>query len=171
MRQTTKAALEGLPTVERISKAAGAFEIGGGRRSRLRIYRMRDAPLERLADSGRISAAQYQAAQKFQRHWFGGLLAGVLHSVDPDRVFAINLVTMSGLPRSQHEVEDRDEYRRAVGVMGAGEHLAVEGVACAELSLQAVGHVLGFRSAFRARTIAFSFFRDGADKLARLWKI
>jgi hypothetical protein len=159
------------PTVERIGKAAGAFEVGGDRRSRYRVYRMRDTPLDRLFAEHRISGVQFAATQKFRLHWFCGSFAGSLRSVDPDRVYAVDYSTMTGLARSQREAEHRDEYQRARAALGGVARIVIEGVACCEFSLEAAGVWLGYRSPFRARMAALELFCGGADQLAALWGI
>lgn len=158
------------PTPERLKQAANAFELGGDRRDRVRVYRMRDAPLERLHAEHKLSGVQYAALGRYRRHWFGGNFNGVLRSVDPDRVYAVDYTSMTGLARTYREAEHRDEYRLAREAL-QWRWVVVEGVACHEIGLEQIGLQLGFKSPFWARGRVQKFLCEAADMLSSLWQI
>jgi hypothetical protein len=163
------------PTPERLRQSEGHFDIGGDKRVGQR-FKMRDTPLGRALVRQKISEAEYAGLKKYALHWFAGGLAGHLNSVDLNRVLAFDPMAMTGLARSEAQLDHRKEYNEARAYLGirqsregAGLVLVADCVACWEVSLEHAGHLLGFVSPYRAREAAASALRAAGDQLVKLW--
>ena len=159
----------GKPTPERLAKADGHVEVGDERG--VRIYTLRDSPLERLNARGGIDAREYSALMKFKQHWHHGGLAPAVGAVDLDRVFRGDHGGYSGMAKTERQVFHRQRYREAVQHIGLRSALVVERVACAEQTLEAAGLALNWRTPAQARAAATELLRDAGSRLAQLWGI
>jgi hypothetical protein len=96
----------GRPTRERLRHARGAYRIGGDDRG-VRIYRMHDQPLERLALKGKISETQFEALWRLWVHWYAAHLSGPISSIDFDKV-AVSRI--NGGPVDDLALKNRDAF-------------------------------------------------------------
>lgn len=167
------------PTQERLRHAGNSYVVGGDARSE-RIWRMLDAPLERLyarlhkAGGDRDNeelAIEYAALVKYRALWCSAGLEPSLPSVDLGRIFASDPTNFSGMAKSERQAHCRGEYRRAVQILGMIDSDLVERVVCREIELPDVGYSLGYTSSYRARQAAERRLRDSGRKLADHWGI
>jgi hypothetical protein len=165
------------PTPERLRQSRGGFQIGGDRRVGYR-FKMLDTPLARALAHQKISAVEYAGLRRYASHWVAGGLQGYLNSVDLNRVLAFDPCGMTGLARSEAQVEHRKQYREARAYLGirrdrdgAALVLVADCVACLEIALVEAGHMLGFNSDYRAREAAAERLRAAGEQLAELWEI
>jgi hypothetical protein len=158
------------PTDERLGKATGAFEVGGGDRG-VRTYIFADGPLDRMFKGKRIDPIEYSALQRYKHHWYHGGLEISLGSVDLNRIFASDPGSMSGMAKSEKQAHHRKQYREARDLIGHRPGIVVDNVVCAEWPLHTAGHSIGYDSPYRARQAAAEILRDAGYRLAKLWGI
>jgi hypothetical protein len=118
--------LYGVPTKERLAKAAGFYVVGDDQQG-TRIYHFRDTPLNRLysrmatADKSEASKRQLNleqlALQKYRNHWYYAGLEASLSSVDPGRTYASDPSNFSGMAKSERQVTHRQACRNAYKAM------------------------------------------------------
>jgi hypothetical protein len=113
-------------TPERLRRARGFVERGNLGKGRTGLVTMRDTPIERALARGIVSPAQYTAAIKYRHHWYHAGLASPLASVELDRIFAPDLTSYSGMPRTEAQVFHRQRYREAV------QHIGITGASVVE---------------------------------------
>lgn len=150
------------PTPERVAKADGFIHA-----SKDGPFTVRDAPLERLHASKRLTDAQYNAGTKFRLHFH--------HSGMEARFAVQNFMGVGGgagwdaMPASEHQAHHRDQYRRAVQLLGMKASMVVEDTCCRGLDLVVVGRKLGWSNDPQARAAATTALEYALDKLAREW--
>lgn len=175
------AAVVGIPTSERLAKAAGHFTVGDDKQG-TRIYHFHDATVDRLysrlarGSRGRGEEesvrAEYLALQRYKHHWHHSGLEVSVGSVDLDRIFAPDSPGMNGMPKTERQAHHRRQYREARDLLGWKPHIVVENVMCAETSLEVAGWAIGsFTSRTSARDGAEKILRESARVLAKLWGI
>lgn len=152
------------PTAERLSKAGEFFQIAGRSRSGRRIT-MLDDPLGRSWMRRIISAAEYSALRRYALHWVAGGLQGPLGSVDLNRVFAFDPSQMTGLARTEAQLDHKQTYYAAREHLGFRPSFVADQIACLGRSLQETGQSLGFRSPYRARMRAAEILSDAGYRL------
>jgi hypothetical protein len=137
---------------------------------------MLDTPLARALMRQKISDAEYAGLRRYALHWFAGGLQGHLNSIDLNRVLAFDPMAMTGLARSEAQLDHRKQYNEARAYLGLRRNregaalvLVADCVACWEISLENTGHLLGFRSAYRARETATDRLREAGSELVKLW--
>lgn len=152
------------PTPERMAKAEGYIHA-----SKDGPFTVRDAPLERLHGSKRLNDSQYNAATKFRHHWHNAGLA---------EKFAVqNFMGTGGgdgwdlMPASEWQMHHREQYRKAVQVLGLKMSSVVEDVCCREMDLFSVGKKLQWLNEVQARAAVTEILRIALDKLAEHWGI
>lgn len=162
------------PTLERLGKAAGAFEIGDDQQG-TKVYFFKDTPLQRLYGRLRSRAGtreaddltrEYTALMKYRHHWYHAGLEGPLPSVDLNRVFASDPSNMVGMAKSERQFDHRKKYRAAVALIGHKPHILLDNFVCYEWQLSVACYTIGY-SMFRARRMV----RDSAAQLAKEWGI
>ena len=150
------------PTPERMAKAEGYIHA-----SKDGPFTVRDAPLERLHGSKRLTDAQYNAATKFRHHWHNAGLA--------ERFAVQNFMGVGGgsgwdmMPASEYQAHHRDQYRKAVQQLGLKLSMVVEDVVCREMDLFSVGKKLNWLNEVQARAAVTELLRLALDKLAEEW--
>lgn len=166
------------PTAERIHKADHAYVVGGQDRG-TKIYFFADSPCQRLYARLRLRAGQretdqltieYVALQKYRHHWYHAGLEAPLASVDPNRVFASDPGSMSGMAKSERQYQHRLTMRRlrdqANPVISHKAEILLDNFVCYEHALHISGYTIGY-SVFRARKLV----RESAQKLADHWGV
>jgi len=156
------------PTPERLRRSQGFFEIGGDRRTGHR-FRMADTPLARALMRQKLSGDEYSGLKQYALHWFAGGLQGHLNSIDLNRILAFDPGSMTGLAKSEAQADHRQAYYDAREHLGYRPAFVADCVACWELNLERVGHMMGFRSNYRAREAALYILRDAGYRLGRFW--
>jgi hypothetical protein len=155
------------PTPERLAHAHGAFQIGGMARS-ARVFRMLDAPIERLLFESRITESQHEALRQLRTHWFLGQVAATPRSVDLDRVVARD---QDNRAPGELVLVHRQAFRAAWRILRSAERQVVHDVVLFELPLHVAGVGLGYTSPYRARHGAFELVQSAADQLRWFWRI
>ena len=168
-KKRTSAALmaaEAMPTAERLKQASGAFHIGGDRRSG-RIFRMLDAPLERIYADKKLNETEYESLKRLRMHYTLGQLSGSPQSVDFNRVS----FRWRGDSQTERELFHREMFASGWLAMLPLERGVIGAVVLSEIELAMVGEFLGYRSPYRGRVAALDLLRAGAAKLATTWKL
>jgi hypothetical protein len=158
------------PTEERKRHSGGFFEIGGDSQVG-RKYTMQDSPLDRMRARNAIDPKEYSALRKYAHHFYHGGLLPSVGSVDLNRVFASDPLSMSGMAKSEGQAHHRQQYRKAREILGHRPGIVVDNVVCAEWDLTTAGHSIGYASPYRARQAASEILRDAGYRLARFWGI
>jgi hypothetical protein len=156
------------PTPERFARANGCFTIAGRAKSSRKISMLDDA-LGRAWMRQKISGEEYSALRRYALHWLAGGLQGHLNSVDLNRIFSFDPASMSGLCKTERQQDHRDAYRAAKREIGTRPGFVADQVACHDNALQAVGVMLGYRSAWHARDEARKILSDAGYRLCRFW--
>jgi hypothetical protein len=156
------------PTAERLAHAGGFFTVAGRARSSRRITLLDDA-LGRAWMRQKISAPEYSALRKYALHWLAGGLQGHLGSVDLNRILAFDPGSMSGLAKTEAQADHRILYHAARDQLGTRPAMVADHIACFDTSLATVGALLGYRSAYRARTKAAEILSDAGYRLGKFW--
>jgi hypothetical protein len=174
------AAVVGIPTAERLAKAAGHFTVGDDKQG-TRVYHFHDTTVDRLYSrlarqaKGRGAEetvrSEYLALQRYKHHWHHSGLEVSIGSVDLDRIFAPESPGMNGMPKTERQAHHRRQYREARELLGWKPHIVVENVMCAEISLEQAGFSIGYNSPFRSREGAVKILRESGRALAKLWGI
>lgn len=157
-----------LPTPERMARAGVDFEVGGDERSG-KVLRLTDIPLERMKARGALNDTEYSALQKYRDHWYLGGLLPVVGSIDLNRIFASDPLSLSGMAKSESQAHHRQQYRQANEELGMRTVTTVDRVVCHEWTLEAAGYELGWNAKAQAIAAATELLRYAGDKLARLW--
>jgi hypothetical protein len=156
----------GAPTIERLRHAHGHVERGD-----MGTYTLRDSPLERALARGVISADQYRAGEKYRLHWYRGGLSSPLQTIDPNRIFASDTTSFSGMARTEAQAFHRQQFRNAVQEIGMISALILDSVICAEITLEDAGYKIGWNSKPQAIAAATERMRQALDTLCRHWGI
>jgi hypothetical protein len=157
------------PTAERLSKAGEFFTIAGRSRSTRRIAMIDDA-LGRAWMRQKISPAEFSALRRYALHWVAGGLQGPLGSVDLNRIYSFDPSQMSGLARTEAQLNHKQLYYAAREMLGFRPSFVADQVACFGRGLQEVGIMLGFTSPYRGRTRAGELLSDAGHRLASFWE-
>jgi hypothetical protein len=116
-----------------------------------------------------ISAEEYSALRKYALHWLAGGLQGHLGSVDLNRVLAFDPGAMTGLAKTERQMEHRQLYHAARDSIGLRPALVADHVACFDSPISTVGVLLGYRSPWRGRQKVIEILRDAGYRLGRFW--
>lgn len=138
------------PTAQRIAKSEGDFDLTGNSRSTKR-YTFKDDPLGRAWKRQIISGEELSALQRYALHWLAGGLQGHLNSIDLNRIYAFNPAAMSGLAKSEAQLDHKRTYYAACDAIGFRPSFVATQVACFGRNLIEVGESLGYASEFRGR--------------------
>jgi hypothetical protein len=152
------------PTAERLAKAGEFFQIVGRARSTRRIT-MLDDPLGRSLVRRIISPVEYQALRRYALHWAAAGLQGPLNSVDLNRIYAFDPGSMTGLARTEAQLDHKRTYYAAKKDIGFRPSFVADQVACFGRGLQETGASLGMRSPYRAREKAAELLADAGHRL------
>lgn len=162
------------PTAERIAKACvfgpdGKVtqkfydEIGRGRRGK--HFTMLDDPLGKALMRRVLSVNEHSALRRYALHWVAGGLQGALGSVDLNRIYAFDPSAMSGLSRTERQLEHKRTYYAAQDAIGLRPSYVATQVACFGRGLQEIGETLGFKSPYRARERAGEYLSSAGAGL------
>lgn len=162
------------PTPERYRHAQGFYDIVGKSKATRRVT-MRDDTLGRALARRKISGEEYSALRRYALHWLAGGLASHLGSLDLDRILAHDPSAMSGLAKTERQVEHRMAYHAARDVLTYPPHkrrraVVADSVACFDLPLREVGHILGYQSPSQGREAATRLLVEAGDRLIEFWK-
>lgn len=155
------------PTSDRIRHSGGFFELAGEDRSSQK-YTMQDSPLAKLRARDAIEPKEYSALLKYAHHWYHGGLQGSVSSMDLNRVFASDPLSMSGMAKSEGQAHHRQQYREAREMLGLRARL-IDAIVCEERTLEVAGYSIGWRNRPQAVAAATEILRDAGYRLARLW--
>jgi hypothetical protein len=157
------------PTAERLAKTEGAFTLAGRAKSDRR-YSLYDDALGRAWMRQKVSDAEYYALRRYAHHWASGGLQGAMQSLDLDRILTFNPSTMSGLAKSEVQVDHRAAYHEARDRIGLRPAFVADAVACFDIRLASVGLMLGYRSAAHGRETAREILADAGYRLGLFWR-
>lgn len=157
------------PTPERLRKAARFFTVAGRSRSSRKITMLDDA-LGRAWLRQIISAQEYSALRRYALHWVAGGLQGPLGSVDLNRIYAFDPSSMTGLARSEAQLDHKRTYYAAKQAIGFNPSFVADQVACFGRGLQETGMSMGFRSSYRARSRAAEYLSSAGAGLAKFFE-
>jgi hypothetical protein len=152
------------PTAERLSKAGEYFNVVGRSRSTRRVTMLDDA-LGKAWVRQIISALEYHALRRYALHWAAAGLQGPLNSVDLNRVYAFDPSQMSGLSRTEAQLDHKRTYYAAKKEIGFRPSFVADQVACIGRGLQETGESLGLRSPYWARVKAAELLSDAGHRL------
>ena len=152
------------PTAERLKKAGEFFTIAGRSRSARKITMLDDA-LGKAWVRRIISAVEYSALRRYALHWVAGGLQGPMGSVDLNRIYAFDPGQMSGLARSEAQLDHKNAYYAAKKEIGFRPSFVADQVACFGRGLQETGESLGFKSPYRGRQRAAELLADAGYRL------
>jgi hypothetical protein len=130
---------------------------------------MLDSPLDKMRARDAINPKEYAALRKYAHHWYHGGLQGSVSSMDLNRVFASDPLSMSGMAKSEGQAHHRQQYREAREEIGHRPGIVVDNVVCAELSLEAGGYSIGWTNRPQAVAAATEILRDAGYRLAKMW--
>jgi hypothetical protein len=158
------------PTAERLSKAGEFFQIAGRSRSARRIT-MLDDELGRAWMREIVSAQEYSALRRYALHWVAAGLQGPIGSVDLNRIYAHDPATMSGLCKSEAQLDHKRTYYAAKDAIGFRPSYVADQVACFGRSLLETGLSMGlFKSPYRARLRAARYLSEGGWRLSEFFE-
>jgi len=152
------------PTAERLAKAGQFFTVAGRSRSSRKITMLDDA-LGRAWVRQIISAGEYSALRRYALHWVAGGLQGPMGSVDLNRIYAFDPSGMSGLARSEAQLDHKRTYYAAQEAIGFNPAYVATQVACFGRGLQETGLTMGMKSPYRAREKAREYLVDAGSRL------
>lgn len=156
------------PTPERLEKATQGFEIGDDDQG-TRVYTIQLRPIAAMLKARQIDGKQFNALDKFHKHWFNAKLGGGCRSVDFNRVYAPDPFS-DYLNASERQWRNRAEYNAALDQLGFQERIIANNLILSEtMSAEECGYGLGYRSPYRARAAAVTVIRGMADRWATLW--
>lgn len=116
-----------------------------------------------------ISGEEYAALRRYALHWVAGGLQGPLGSVDLNRIYAFDPSQMSGLARSEAQLDHKRTYYAAKQDIGFNPSYVADQVACFGRSLRETGESMGFRSPYRARERAGQYLASAGAGLAKFF--
>lgn len=148
---------------------AKRFYTDVGSRSRRRVAMLDDA-LGRAWMRSKILDEEYAALKRYRLHWLAGGLGGALQSVDLNRIYAFDPTSMSGLAKTERQVDHRDAYYNARISIGLVPAFVADKVALFDHGLRDVGIMLGYHSAAHGRAKAGELLSEAGHRLARFWK-
>jgi hypothetical protein len=175
------------PTLERLARAAGAFELSGVDKASQRTT-MLDRPLARLiAAKGKTwEGSWFEALRRYGEHFYEGGLMGSIGSINLESVFA-SPFCRDHMAKSEGQVDHRLEYQRAKNHLDRAEapvgskyddatyahklRIVVDNVIIADWPLHVAGYSIGYSSPYRAREAATAMLRDAGYRLAKFWGI
>jgi hypothetical protein len=131
---------------------------------------MYDDALGRLWMRRQLAGEEYSALLRYAYHWAAGGLQGALQSVNLDRVFALDPTAMSGLAKSERQLDHREAYYAARTEIGTRPAFVADNVACFDVPLVQVGILLGYHSRAHARGEARRILVDAGYRLAGFWR-
>lgn len=153
------------PTEARLRKAGEDVERGNASGG----YTLRDAPIEMMLARKIITEKQYQGLGKYRIHWFNGGLGPSYGGMDPNHIFASDISNFSGMAKTERQVFHRQQWRAANQVMGLRGTWVVGKIVCEEVTAEAAGRLMGWKSKPQATAAAIQTLRDAADRLCHLW--
>lgn len=154
------------PTRERLRLAAGDIFVNDkGERH------FRDTPIERAVTKKIINAPQYTAAQKYYNHWYRAGLSESIGSADLNRIFSADPSNMVGMAKTEAQAFHRQQYRKAVQILGIRQSGVFERVVCHGETFRSVGHSLGWNDGREANAVVIQMVRDAANDLCKDWGI
>lgn len=169
------------PTLERLAKACEFTpdgkkviqkfydEIGRARSGRVRT--MLDDPLGRAFIRQIISAQEHQALKRYALHWVAGGLQGPMGSVDLNRIYAHDPAAMSGLAKTEAQLDHKRTFYAAQDHIGFNPAFVATQVACFGRELLETGLSMGmFKSPYRARLRASRYLSEAGYRLSEFFE-
>lgn len=156
-------------TPERRAHAQGALHDSWEKTKRptsFRVITMRDWPLERLADKGRISHRQYLAGERFRVHWTRCNGSGAMASLDPTRVFSSDPTNRYGGYVPGH---DRNCIIAAEAELKPVLFGIVVEIVCNHRNVTEMSVVVGELPNGHGVQKIHDLLKSGLDVLARMW--
>ncbi|WP_445215484.1 hypothetical protein ACKWRH_23685 [Bradyrhizobium sp. Pa8] len=157
------------PTPERLAKAGQFFTVAGRSRSSRKITMLDDA-LGKAWLRQIISAQEYSALRRYALHWVAGGLQGPLPSVDLNRIYSHDPTQMSGLAKSEAQLDHKRTYYAAKQAIGFNPSYVADQVACFGRALQETGMSMGFKSPYRARERAAEYLASAGAGLSKFFE-
>lgn len=130
------------------------------------ILRMEDSQVRRLYRAGRLTAAQFDSAERYHQDWYDAGLAP-LGAIDYAKV---RVDGSKPTDVSDRRMSAADRYNKATAAMGR-EKRVVELVVLLEQGLVAAGKDMGLLNEPQARAVALYALQGGLDALARQYGI
>jgi hypothetical protein len=159
------------PTLERLRKAAGFFAVGDDEQG-TKLFTMRDTPLDRMLSRDAIDGSEYAGLVRYRSHWFHAGLCGSVGSVDLNRIYSSDPGSFSGMAKTEAQAYHRQEWRKARDkILGPRAGIIVDDVVCAEMTLEATGYSIGWKSKPQAIAAVTESLRDAGYRLAKHWGI
>jgi hypothetical protein len=156
------------PTPERLLKSAGEFDVGEDGRG-TKVITMRLRPIVAMLSKKQIDGKQFQALDKFHKHWFNAKLGGGCRSVDFNRIYAPDPFS-DYLNASERQWKNRWEYNRALDKLAFQERIIASNLILSEtMTAEECGYGLGYTSRYRARSAAVEVIRGMADRWVEMW--
>lgn len=132
-----------------------------------RATKITDSPIDRMLADGRISAFQFEAAQRYQQDWYNAGMS-TLGAMNLERE-PVDGGGESGI--SDHKLDAKRRYFSANRALGDHFRGAVESICIFEQSVEAAGRKCGLKNAAQARAVGVDRLRGGLDVLARHYGI
>lgn len=152
------------PTAERLAKAGEFFQLIGRAKSTRKITMLDDA-LGRALVRRIVTPPEFQALRRYALHWAAAGLQGPLNSVDLNRIFSFDPAAMSGLCRTEAQLDHKRTYYAARETIGFRPSYVADQVACFGRGLQETGLSMGLKSPYRAREKAAELLSDAGHRL------
>lgn len=127
-----------------------------------------DAPFERLYERKAVDRRQYDAGQKFHRHWYGAGMNPV-KAIDYARTNAEGY--FRDLDPGEALEHHTKQYRLACQELGIRGQVVVQAIICEGREPAAVGRLFGWANDAQARAVSIDRLREGLDTLAKMWGI
>lgn len=156
------------PTKQRLKHAGDFCDVVG--RSRAKRYTMVDDALGRAWRRSKILDEEYHALKRYAYHWRCGGLGGALQSVDLNRILAFDPGAMTGLAKSEAQVDHREAYYGARCDIGLVPAFVADQVALYDSSLTDVGLMMGYQSEAHGRERAREVLSEAGYRLSRFWR-
>lgn len=158
------------PTEQRLHKAGEFFQVAGRGRSARKITMLDDA-LGKAWMREIIDAQEYSALRRYALHWVAGGLQGPIGSVDLNRIYAHDPAAMSGLAKSEAQLDHKRCYYAAQDAIGFRPAFVATQVACFGRELLETGLSMGlFKSPYRARLRAARYLSEAGWRLSEFFE-
>jgi hypothetical protein len=131
---------------------------------------VRDSPINLALSRKQISGRQFTTATKLYNHWFRGGLVENFGSMDPNRIFG-GQGSGAGMARTEAQAFHRQQYRKAVDIIGKKGEWILGRVVCREVSFADAGAEMGWKDRKYAVGAAIQSARNALDLLADEWGI
>lgn len=150
-------------------------------RTRERMDKAWQSPIDGALIRRQITRAQYAAAQKYYAHWYKSGLSEHFGTIDLERPFGGGSES-AGMPKTELQAVHRKQRIAALKALkawafpertdeGIQRAWVLDKIVCSEEPIVNVGYLLGTARRDTARNRALSLLADGLDILCREWHI